>query len=95
MSRDDELKEKLADVFGLEGDDRDTALECGADVEFPVHESYGEDAITVVPGKEPGTAVVGYLSHDDDAADFFENDDGAGEFKEFRAESERDAFVAE
>jgi hypothetical protein len=95
MRRGDDLAEKLADAFGLAGNERDTAAGWHAETDFPPVEIYGEDAVRVVPGQEPGTAIVGYLAHDDDAAEFFENDEGAGEFREFRSEADRDDFLAE
>lgn len=39
--------------------------------------------------------IVGYLEHDEDAQDFFENDEGAGTFIEFNRPEDRDKKMAE
>lgn len=84
----DDITDKLTVALGL---DDDVEVNGEAETEFEV--SYA-DSVIVRAGDEPNTVIVGYLSPDNDPQSFFD-DDGIGELKEFRSETERDDFVKE
>ena len=83
-----EITEMLAEAVGIDIDEiRGTYFTEGS----PIF----SDEITVRVGDEPTEIVVGYLAHDDMPHDFWENDEGAGKFREFTDQESRDAFIAE
>ena len=77
---------KLAEALGLDTETDLPAFE----PTFPAEP--GTLAVQAVP--ESGVAIVGYLCHDHDVEDFFENDGGAGNFTPCRTPGEVEALLS-
>lgn len=66
----------------------------GIEFESLIHNKHEIDTYEVEVSQTPSTIIVGCLKIDHDPLDFFENDDGAGTFKEFRSVEDRDTFLS-
>lgn len=80
FSSKESLTSELQEEFGLDS---------GFDLDYR-DPSY--DSIEVL--RTDDKIIVGLLQHDQDAQDYFENDDGAGEFIEFRSAEQRDNEIS-
>ncbi len=80
FSDESDLQESLQKEFSIE-----TAFDLG-------HRKPTYDSLEVIRTEDK--IIVGLLQHDQDAQDFFENDDGAGEFIKFRNMEQREEQIS-
>jgi hypothetical protein len=66
----------------------------GIEFENSIHNQKEIDVYDIEVAQTPSTIIVGCLKIDNNPLDFFENDEGAGTFKEFSNVSDRDNFLA-
>lgn len=66
----------------------------GVEFTSSIHDNTELDVYDIEVAQTPTTIIVGCLKVDQDAQDFFDNDEGAGKLHEFRSVDSRDEFLA-